>query len=120
VLARAKLITQCFKYILDNPPRPLTSWDIWFQLGHVYEQDGKVSYPSIWNVSVLTSQFEDARDAYSRVLEHQPDHAKVLQQLGWLHHQPGAPFADQEKAVSYLTKSLETGMSLCHSISVIH
>jgi glucose repression mediator protein len=34
---------QCFKYILDNPPRPLTSWDIWFQLGHVYEQDGKVS-----------------------------------------------------------------------------
>lgn len=47
-----------------------------------------------------------------RVLTHQPDHAKVLQQLGWLHHQPGAPFADQDKAVSYLTKSLETGMSL--------
>lgn len=44
-----------------------------------------------------------------RVLTHQPDHAKVLQQLGWLHHQPGAPFADQDKAVSYLTKSLETG-----------
>ena len=43
-----------------------------------------------------------------RVLTHQPDHAKVLQQLGWLHHQPGAPFADQDKAVSYLTKSLET------------
>lgn len=57
----------------------------------------------------LMIQFEDARDAYSRVLEHQPDHAKVLQQLGWLHHQPGAPFADQEKAVTYLTKSLETG-----------
>jgi len=38
-----ELIIQCFKYILDNPPRPLTSWDIWFQLGHVYEQDGKVS-----------------------------------------------------------------------------
>jgi len=59
----------------------------------------------------LMIQFEDARDAYSRVLEHQPDHAKVLQQLGWLHHQPGAPFADQEKAVTYLTKSLETGKS---------
>jgi hypothetical protein len=37
------LIRQCFRYILENPPRPLTSWDIWFQLGHVYEQDGKVS-----------------------------------------------------------------------------
>ncbi len=54
-------------------------------------------------------QYEAARDAYTRVLDHQPDHAKVLQQLGWLHHQPGAPFADQDKAVAYLTKSLETG-----------
>jgi hypothetical protein len=44
-----------------------------------------------------------------RVLGHQPDHAKVLQQLGWLHHQAGAPFANQEQAVGYLTKSLETG-----------
>ncbi|ORX33575.1 hypothetical protein BD324DRAFT_666398 [Kockovaella imperatae] len=83
----------CFKYILNNPPRPLTSWDIWFQLGHVYEQD---------------RDFDNARDAYMRVLTHQPDHAKVLQQLGWLHHQPGASFADQEQAVNYLTKSLET------------
>ncbi|ORY25162.1 hypothetical protein BCR39DRAFT_471711 [Naematelia encephala] len=83
----------CFRYILNNPPRPLTSWDIWFQLGHVYEQD---------------HDYEAARDAYMRVLSHQPDHAKVLQQLGWLHHQPGAPFADQDKAVQYLTKSLET------------
>lgn len=86
----------CFRYILNNPPRPLTSWDIWFQLGHVYEQD---------------RDFEAARDAYMRVLSHQPDHAKVLQQLGWLYHQPGAHFADQEKAVSYLTKSLETDPS---------
>ncbi|WVW81527.1 hypothetical protein I302_103522 [Kwoniella bestiolae CBS 10118] len=83
----------CFRYILNNPPRPLTSWDIWFQLGHVYEQD---------------RDYEAARDAYMRVLSHQPDHAKVLQQLGWLHHQPGAPFADQDKAVQFLTKSLET------------
>nr|XP_018266413.1 general transcriptional repressor [Kwoniella dejecticola CBS 10117]OBR88571.1 general transcriptional repressor [Kwoniella dejecticola CBS 10117] len=83
----------CFKYILSNPPRPLTTWDIWFQLGHVYEQD---------------RDYEAARDAYMRVLSHQPDHAKVLQQLGWLHHQPGAPFADQDQAVAYLTKSLET------------
>ncbi|RXK37650.1 hypothetical protein M231_05062 [Tremella mesenterica] len=83
----------CFRYILNNPPRPLTTYDIWFQLGHVYEQD---------------RDYEAARDAYMRVLSQQPDHAKVLQQLGWLYHQPGAPFADQEKAVEYLTKSLET------------
>lgn len=39
-----ELMSQCFRYILDNPPRPLTHFDIWFQLGHVYEQDRDVSY----------------------------------------------------------------------------
>lgn len=29
---------QCFKYIVQNPPRPLTEEDIWFQIGHVHEQ----------------------------------------------------------------------------------
>lgn len=43
-----------------------------------------------------------------RVLTEQPNHAKVLQQLGWLYHQTNAPFANQDQAVSYLTKSLET------------
>ena len=76
----------------------------------MYEQDGDVS-SIIWVSHRLQLQYEAARDAYMRVLSHQPDHAKVLQQLGWLHHQPGAPFADQEKAVQYLTKSLETGQS---------
>lgn len=38
---------QCFKYIVTNPPRPLTEEDIWFQIGHVHEQqkDVCVSYP---------------------------------------------------------------------------
>lgn len=30
--------TQCFKFIVQNPPRPLTEEDIWFQIGHVHEQ----------------------------------------------------------------------------------
>ena len=42
-------------------------------------------------------------------LELNPNHAKVLQQLGWLYHQPGAPFQNQELAIQYLTKSLEAG-----------
>lgn len=54
------------------------------------------------------------------MLEHQPDHSKVLQQLGWLHHQPGAPFADNEKAVQYLTRSLEAGRSgLIHYVQLL-
>ena len=39
-----------------------------------------------------------------------PEHAKVLQQLGWLYHQAGAPFCNQDVAVQYLTKSIESGM----------
>jgi hypothetical protein len=28
---------QCFRYILQKPPRPLVQADIWFQIGHVHE-----------------------------------------------------------------------------------
>lgn len=35
---------QCFKYIVTNPPRPLTEEDIWFQIGHVYEQQKEVRF----------------------------------------------------------------------------
>jgi hypothetical protein len=33
----------CFRYILGHPPHPLTEVDIWFQIGHVYEQQKDVS-----------------------------------------------------------------------------
>lgn len=36
-------LQQCFKYIVTNPPRPLTEEDIWFQIGHVHEQQKDVS-----------------------------------------------------------------------------
>ena len=35
---------QCFKYIVTDPPRPLTEEDIWFQIGHVHEQQKDVSF----------------------------------------------------------------------------
>lgn len=34
---------RCFDRILRNPPSPLAHADIWFQIGHVYEQQGDVS-----------------------------------------------------------------------------
>jgi glucose repression mediator protein len=40
--SRRFLRPKCFKYILKNPPRPLTDVDIWFQIGHVYEQQKEV------------------------------------------------------------------------------
>lgn len=33
----------CFDRILRNPPSPLAHADIWFQIGHVFEQQKNVS-----------------------------------------------------------------------------
>ena len=35
---------ECFDRILRNPPSPLAHADIWFQIGHVYEQQRDVSH----------------------------------------------------------------------------
>jgi glucose repression mediator protein len=60
-------------------------------------------------------QFEAAKGAYRRVLDRDPNHAKVLQQLGWLHHQQSSNFASQEQAIEYLEKSVASG-KCCASI----
>ncbi|KAI0040507.1 TPR-like protein [Auriscalpium vulgare] len=83
---------RCFDRILRNPPSPLANADIWFQIGHVYEQQG---------------DHMRAREAYEHVVQENPAHAKVLQQLGWLYHQDGPNFQNQDVAIQYLTKSLE-------------
>ncbi|KAJ6441992.1 transcriptional corepressor Cyc8 [Purpureocillium lavendulum] len=81
---------ECFKYIVNSPPGPLTQEDIWFQIGHVHEQQ---------------KDFDSAKAAYQRVLDHSPNHAKVLQQLGWLHHQQSNNYETQDRAIQYLEKS---------------
>ncbi|PPQ66769.1 hypothetical protein CVT26_009755 [Gymnopilus dilepis] len=86
----------CFDHILRNPPSPLAHADIWFQIGHVFEQQ---------------KNYLRAKEAYERVVEANPGHAKVLQQLGWLYHQDGSSFQNQELAIQYLTKSLEADPS---------
>ncbi|PFH62071.1 hypothetical protein XA68_15279 [Ophiocordyceps unilateralis] len=82
---------ECFKYIVNSPPGPLTQEDIWFQIGHVHEQQ---------------KDFDNAKAAYQRVLDHSPNHAKVLQQLGWLHHQQNNSYETQDRAIQYLEKSV--------------
>ncbi|MCJ1253394.1 hypothetical protein MMC24_001205 [Lignoscripta atroalba] len=84
---------ECFKYIVTDPPRPLTEEDIWFQIGHVHEQQ---------------KDYDSAKTAYRRVLDRDPNHAKVLQQLGWLHHQQSNSFSSQEHAIEYLEKSVSS------------
>lgn len=56
-------------------------------------------------------EFDEAKAAYERVLKENPNHAKVLQQLGWLFHQETSGFTDQDTAITYLKRSLELEMS---------
>lgn len=103
---------QCFKYIVTDPPRPLTEEDIWFQIGHVHEQQKDVSSDNHTanDLQLIQPQFDAAQQAYRRVLDRDPNHAKVLQQLGWLYHQQSNNYASQEKAIEYLEKSVSAGM----------
>lgn len=55
-------------------------------------------------------QYDQAKAAYRRVLDRDQNHAKVLQQLGWLHHQQSNSFSSQEAAIEYLEKSVNSGM----------
>lgn len=43
------------------------------------------------------------------MLEREPNHAKVLQQLGWLYHQQNNNYSSQEQAIEYLEKSVSAG-----------
>ncbi len=56
-------------------------------------------------------KFESAKSAYRRVLDRDPKHAKVLQQLGWLHHQQNNSYQSQEQAIEYLEQSVSSGKS---------
>lgn len=101
----------CFEKILQSPPNPLAHADIWFQIGHVHEQQNDVRLLVILVQSHFNPflQLVSAKMAYERVVADNPNHAKVLQQLGWLYHQDGSTFQNQETAVAYLTRSLEAG-----------
>eukprot|EP01121_Diplochlamys_sp_Union-15-3_P010423 TRINITY_DN2920_c0_g1_i1.p1 TRINITY_DN2920_c0_g1~~TRINITY_DN2920_c0_g1_i1.p1 ORF type:complete len:398 (+),score=59.94 TRINITY_DN2920_c0_g1_i1:184-1377(+) len=90
---------ECFVSVLDKPPRPLLREDLWLHIGHVYE---------------LSKKFEKAKEAYEKVLKENPNHARVLQQLGWLYHHhkhENLRMDDQEIAVSYLMRSIEADTS---------
>jgi general transcriptional corepressor CYC8 len=50
-----------------------------------------------------------AKDAYEKVLKETPNHAKALQQLGWLYH---SSMGNQETAINYLMRSIDAGSCL--------
>ena len=59
--------------------------------------------------NMISLQHVRARDTYERVLLGNPKHAKAFQRLGWLYHQDGSSFQNQDRAIEYLTNSIISG-----------
>ena len=78
----------------------------------MHEQQKDVSFFHRFSGRYLqVRQYESAKGAYRRVLERDAKHAKVLQQLGWLHHQESSSYSSQEQAIEYLEQSVGSGTS---------
>lgn len=51
-------------------------------------------------------QIKNAKNAYVKALEYNKNHAKALQQLGWLHYKDEDDF---RSAIEYLKRASEIG-----------
>eukprot|EP01028_Stygiella_incarcerata_P000660 TRINITY_DN1099_c0_g1_i3.p1 TRINITY_DN1099_c0_g1~~TRINITY_DN1099_c0_g1_i3.p1 ORF type:complete len:495 (+),score=117.97 TRINITY_DN1099_c0_g1_i3:716-2200(+) len=81
----------CFEAVLARPSRSVDTIDVKIHMAQVLD---------------LLSNKQRAKKLYEEILEARPDHAKALQQLGWIHQQSSDP-EERELAISYLTKSAE-------------
>ncbi|CBN79199.1 conserved unknown protein [Ectocarpus siliculosus] len=75
--------------VLQAVNDPAWCGDIWSQIGHVYE---------------LKREIKLAKNAYVKALEYNKNHAKALQQLGWLHYKDEDDF---RSAIEYLKRASE-------------
>jgi tetratricopeptide (TPR) repeat protein len=85
---------QCFNYILSSPPEPLTTANIYTQIGYVHQVAGDYAL---------------ARDAFETVLVDEPESPKVLLQLGYIYSVPNTRIRDLPRAHQYINKALEIG-----------
>lgn len=92
-----QLALENFRMILHSPPAPLSEVDIWFQIGHIYE---------------VLEDYPAAQQAYEHILAENPAHAKVLQQLGWLHYQQ---YMNSLRRQSTTSREQETHLELAIS-----
>lgn len=60
-------------------------------------------------------QIKNAKKAYVKALEYNKNHAKALQQLGWLHYKDEDDF---RSAIEYLKRASEIGTGL-HVVFVV-
>ncbi|KAJ5671106.1 hypothetical protein N7507_000233 [Penicillium longicatenatum] len=88
---------EAFSQVMRMAPEFEKANEIYFRLGIIYKQQQKFSQ---------SLEFDSAQAAYRRVLDRDPNHAKVLQQLGWLYHQQSTSYQSQDKAIEFLEKSV--------------
>lgn len=87
----------CFQKIEENPPHPLTKYDVAFQKGHIFE---------------LQKNIHKAKSIYDNILAENDNNAKVHQQLGWLYHHNPQLCEDDEKAQSIAIDHLSTAVNI--------
>ncbi|CAM9165340.1 unnamed protein product, partial [Discosporangium mesarthrocarpum] len=75
--------------VLQAVNDPAWCGDVWSQIGHVYE---------------LKREIKNAKSAYVKALEYNENHAKALQQLGWLHYKDEDDF---RAAINYLKRATD-------------
>jgi hypothetical protein len=140
-----QVVERLVRYECEKDPAYYSSKSaVWFQVGHVREMTQDYHAAKGVCVCVCVSMCVDplfmftgdavhvlplqcmvdpatltvdrhATEAYERVLQDSPKHAKALQQLGWLYHnipnfshQPnGTGMGNQEIAVTYLLRSID-------------
>lgn len=74
---------ECFRYIVNDPPRPLSEEDIWFQVGHVHEQQKDVSQGFVFlRMLGLTKQVRRRKECVQARPRPRPESRQSLAAIG--------------------------------------
>lgn len=74
-----------------------------------FPTDLLTNFPTVVPTDGRRKQIKNAKNAYVKALEYNKNHAKALQQLGWLHYKDEDDF---RSAIEYLKRASEIGQGM--------
>lgn len=107
-------------YRIDDPLSDLMNWPIIIRVpdatnsiqftelfDYLADQVRETERTNFWSSNnAMHWQIKNAKNAYVKALEYNKNHAKALQQLGWLHYKDEDDF---RSAIEYLKRASEIG-----------